>query len=206
MDSVPEAGTSGTAPKRPHLECLIHCTSQDEDSTLVSSKYIGSWKTLLRAAEIRQHAPILDIAKDLPDDVIPPVTYHRKCRSIFTMKKDLDAIITKKENNPTSEVSRKSARQTPHQSRVYKEECIFCEKTNKYLKGLKTREPLTQCTELRADDTIRTAATRKLDNRILAIVSRELMVCSMMPQRNSHTVNYSHLSERNCFSTLLWFH
>ncbi|KAK5890358.1 hypothetical protein CesoFtcFv8_013883 [Champsocephalus esox] len=99
MDSVPEAGTSGTAPKRPRLECLIHCTSQDEDSTLVSPKDIGSWKTLLRAAYIRQHAPILDIAKNLPDDVTP-VTYHRKCRSIFTMKKDLDAIITKKDNNP----------------------------------------------------------------------------------------------------------
>ncbi|KAI4809933.1 hypothetical protein KUCAC02_018788 [Chaenocephalus aceratus] len=36
------------------------------------------------------------------------------------------------------------------------------------------REKL-DCTELRTDDTIRTAVKRKLDNRILAIVSRELV-------------------------------
>lgn len=105
------------------------------------------------------------------------MNYHRQCRSIFTIKKDLDAITTKEkqDNRSTSEGSRKSARQMPHQSRVYEAKCIFCEKTNKYLKGQKTRETLTQCCELCADDKIRTAAVRKLDNRILAIVSRDLV-------------------------------
>ncbi|KAI0207394.1 hypothetical protein LSAT2_007927, partial [Lamellibrachia satsuma] len=38
---------------------------------------------------------IVDMSKDLPEGEIPAVFYHRKCRSIFTMKKLLDAIIAK---------------------------------------------------------------------------------------------------------------
>ena len=49
------------------------------------------WKTLRRAAEIRRHEEILGIAVNSPDE-IPEDYYHRKCRSIFNMKKDLDRI------------------------------------------------------------------------------------------------------------------
>ncbi|KAM9333381.1 uncharacterized protein KZ484_018411 isoform 1-T2 [Pholidichthys leucotaenia] len=175
MDSTQEAG-SGTAPKHARLDCIIHCSSSDEE--LVSPKDINSWKTLLRAAEIRQHAPILDLAKGLPDDAIPAVAYHQKCRSIFTMKRDLDAIISKQrrtEENKSSTERKKSQRPAPSQSRVYEAECIFCEKTSKYLKGDRTRDPLVQCTELRADEKVRKAAVSKLDNRMFAIVSRDLV-------------------------------
>ena len=63
----------------------------------------------------------------------------------------------------------------PIQRRVYDQICVFCEKS-KYLKGTKTRETLIlQCVDLRANQTIRRAATSKNDPRILAIVSRELV-------------------------------
>ena len=55
---------------------------------------VESWKTLRRAAEIRRHEEILAIAVNSPDE-IPEVYYHRKCRSIFTLKKDLDRIHAK---------------------------------------------------------------------------------------------------------------
>jgi len=42
---------------------------------------------LLKAAEIRKHAPVLELVKDLPEGAILEVYYHRKCRSIFTMEK-----------------------------------------------------------------------------------------------------------------------
>ena len=77
----------------------------------------------------------------------------------------------------TSEVSesqRTTARQAPSTSRTYDVECIFCQKT-KYVEGLKTRESLVQCQELRADDKIRKAAAQKMDRRILALVSRDVV-------------------------------
>ena len=51
-----------------------------------------AWKTLVRAAEIRQYAPILHLVKTVAGEELPTTTYHRKCRGIFTMNKDLDNI------------------------------------------------------------------------------------------------------------------
>ena len=67
MESIPETDAGGAASKRLRLDCLIHCSSEDQNTNLVSPQDIDSWKTLLRAAEIRDHAPILEIARDLPD-------------------------------------------------------------------------------------------------------------------------------------------
>lgn len=69
----------------------------------------------------------------------------------------------------------RSSRCTPGPSRVYEGRCIFCQNVTKYLKGQKTREPLTQCAELRADARIRDAAVKKLDDRILVLLSRDLV-------------------------------
>ena len=157
--------------------CIIHCSDGDSDSNLVSPQHLDSWKTLLRAAEIRQHLPILDLAKDLCEGEIPPVQYHRRCRSIFTLKKSLDSITQKNASasEAAEESSRRPSRDAPSKSVVYDEKCIFCEKSSKYMKGQNSREPLIQCSELRADDRIRKAAATKLDQRMLAITSRELV-------------------------------
>lgn len=52
----------------------------------------NSWLTLLVAANIRNHKPILHLAENLGDGVIPDVAYLQQCRSLFTMKRDLDAL------------------------------------------------------------------------------------------------------------------
>ena len=72
--------------------CIIHCNN--DSTNLVSPKDDDSWKTLLRAGEIRKHEEILEISKSLGEGEVPRIYYHRKCRSIFTMKKLLDKIIT----------------------------------------------------------------------------------------------------------------
>lgn len=77
--------SGGPQPKRPKMDCLIHCP--DDDSNLLAPTDIDSWKTLLKVADIRGHRPILELAIDLPEGSIPPVLYHRKCHSIFTMRK-----------------------------------------------------------------------------------------------------------------------
>ena len=171
-------GAGSLPPKRLRLECIIHC-SDDNTDKLVSLQNIDSWRTLLRAAEIQKHIPVLELAQDLPDGQIPTIWYHRKCRSLFTMKKRLDGILAKEQSGdsePTQDKgSVRSPRQGPSIARTYDAECIFCQNTNKYTKGQMSRENLVQCRELRADAKIRGAATKKMDIRILAIVSRDIV-------------------------------
>ena len=112
--------------------CLIHCS--DDDGALVCPNSVESWKPLRRAAEIRRHEEILGIAVNSPDE-IPEVYYHRKCRSIFTMKKDLDRIHANEKTESrkdTESVEGASIRGTPSTSRVYEKVCIFCKKKDKY--------------------------------------------------------------------------
>ena len=121
---------------------------------------------------------ILSTAKTLKEGEIPRISYHRRCRSIFTLKRDIkklsQSVIQVEQQGDTS--SRRSSIWQPvtTQSRVFERICVFCEKA-KYLKGTKTREALIQCVDLRADSTIRRAAVGKNDPRILAIVTRELV-------------------------------
>ncbi|KAG0713835.1 hypothetical protein GWK47_015305 [Chionoecetes opilio] len=165
-----------SARKRARIDCIIHCSDDDSDA-LVSPQDLDSWNTLLRAAEIRQHDPVLEAAKGLEEGGIPHIHYHRKCRSLFTMKKSLDSILAKgvKIESASVDPRRRASRDAPSTSRVYAKVCLFCEKSSKYMKAAKTREPLIQCVELRADEKIRRAATRKLNQRILGLLSRDLV-------------------------------
>ena len=74
-------------------QCIIHQTvSTEDDDHLVSLQKYNSWLTLLEAAKVRNHSAILDVAKQVKEGEIPKIFYHRKCRSIFTMKRDLETI------------------------------------------------------------------------------------------------------------------
>ena len=71
-------------------DCLniVHCTTDSGD--LYSVQDLQSWKTLVRAAEVRQYAPTLDHAKTVGGEELSTITYYRKCRNIFTLKRDLE--------------------------------------------------------------------------------------------------------------------
>ena len=160
-------------------DCLIHCTKDSGD--LSSVQDLQSWQTLVRAAEIRQYAPILDLAKTVVGEELPTITYHRKCRSIFTMKRDLDNICKERIqcNEPELSGRRSSIREPPTKSTTYKRVCIFCDKVSKYAKGKDVREKLIQCIDLRADENIRKTALAKNDSKLLAIVSRDLVAAEV---------------------------
>ena len=67
--------------------------------------------------------------------------YHRKCRSLFTMKRELEKISRdncEAENQLTQE-RKLISRQSPGVSRIYANVCIFCEKVAKYKKGSRSR-------------------------------------------------------------------
>ena len=143
---------------------------------------------VVRAAAVRKHKPLLDIAETLNEGEIQSICYHRKCRSVFTMKKLLETISKQQgtdEQQPTA-AKRTSIRQSPTTSTTYEHVCIFCEKRSKYLKGTRNREPLVQCRDLRADHSIRKSAMEKKDSRILAIASRETVAAQACYHRTCY--------------------
>ena len=163
--------------QRREEECIIHCCK--DTGELAALKDLESWKTLLNAAPIRNHEPSLEIAKTLEEGELPKVTYHRQCRSVFTLKRNLDKLsqLDAKERTDCNSTDgrRFSIRQpTAKPSRIYQRVCIFCEK-DKYTRNSRTREELIQCLDMRADEMIRKAAVGKNDHRMLAVVSRELV-------------------------------
>jgi len=78
-------------------------------------------------------------------------------------------------DSSTAESKVSSRRPSTDGSRVYDQTCIFCNGVKYLSKGSRTRAPLVRCRELRADSTIRAAATRKNDTKLLALLSRELV-------------------------------
>ena len=159
-----------------HFTYII-CSSNASRAELVNPRDQSSWVTLLRAAEIHDFQPILQLSA--ADEKIPDIFYHRECRSTFTHKKTLISLQGKNANTYQDSLYERqwaSQRQpTSSSSRVYEKVCIFCEKSNKYIKKSHSREPLIQASELRADEKVRAAATIKMDNKILAVTSRELV-------------------------------
>ena len=91
--------------KRHSSNCIIHCSTSS--GPLITPVSYQSWKTLLDAAATRQHATLMDVAKGLKEGDIPGIQYHRECRSIFTLKKSLDAIKEKPADSCTSETVKK---------------------------------------------------------------------------------------------------
>jgi len=178
--------------------CIIHQAVSDEDEHLISPQSHDSWLTLLEAAKVRNHVPILDVAKTLEDKEVPIMFYHRKCRSIFTMKRDLETL-KRKAGESSSDLPgssgcppKRSSRRSTTESRVYDPICIFCSKV-KYQKHSNTREKLTLASQLRVDQTLRESAVRKGDERMVALTSRDIVAA----EAHYHTSCYRNYTRDN---------
>ena len=128
-----------------HLSrCIIHCT--DDQSPLTKLRDGQSWETLLKAAKVRGHAAILQLADETPDGSFPSITYHRSCRQMFTMKSSLEAIIKSSKREQTDDAfasQRTSLRKkcaTSSSSAILPTVCIFCGKDTKFMKKSKTNK------------------------------------------------------------------
>ena len=183
--------------------CLIHHESVKDDDNLISPRDYNSWITILNAATIRQYTAITDLACRLEGNEVPDIAYHRDCRSLFTMKRDLEALSKQSKETVRDSpskfrlssrgLSRKSPMAGP--SRVYEAICIFCDKKTKYKKNSRTKETLIKCSEFRGDDSIRKAALHKKDQRILALASRELVAAEAHYHRSCYVIYTRCLSE-----------
>ena len=103
---------------------------------------------------------------------------------MFVLKRNLEKLKmtneSKHDNQNSSNYETKRTR-SPRQnssasnSGVLPKICIFCEKQSKYLKRSNTREKLYCCAEIRADESIRKAATTKDDSNEISICADELI-------------------------------
>ena len=75
---------------------MIHCTNSTD--ALVTLESMESWKTLLHAPRICNHQRILEVSKEHDGKGVSFVQYYRNCRSVFTMKRDLEKIQKSKSN------------------------------------------------------------------------------------------------------------
>ena len=81
---------------------------------------------------------------------VPHVSYHRKCRSLFTMKEDLESI--SQTTAAPSQIAEFNKRRAKTPSRRAKHDqnaskiCIFCQKTTAYKKGARICDPLSAFT------------------------------------------------------------
>jgi hypothetical protein len=143
--------------------CVIHKLLLDITSAdpLISLQTFDSSNTLLDAAKIRNHASILDLAESMTGEDIPRVFYNRKCRSVFTMKRDLEALKRKAESKLNDDaaatcLTKRQARRSSSEPCICEQNCIFCGKITCY-KGISTREKLSKAIGLRAGETLRSA-------------------------------------------------
>ncbi len=98
------------------------------------------------------------------------------------MKRDLETIKRQREASFSDDMlsieagctSKRPCTRSTSESRVYKAICIFCNK-DRFLKGSKSREKLTQAVQLRTDKTLRECAIQKGDEKIIGITSRYIV-------------------------------
>jgi len=110
------------------------------DSNLVTPKYIDSSKTLLKAADIRNYKPVLEVAKPVEEGAIPTsVMDHKKCRILFTMKLSRAKRDEKNTENPM-EIQKRITWQAPSNNWTYDQICIFSTKRDPLERVLSLRE------------------------------------------------------------------
>jgi len=109
-------------PKRNKSSCIFDCDIKD--SKLISPRDRDSWNTIVRAAEIRKHAAILQIASRTADGSL----------AIFTRKRDLEKLSAIQGSSDETRAEQTVVPKTFHRrqstitsdaSRVCKPICIF---------------------------------------------------------------------------------
>lgn len=174
-------------------KCMIHykSTKLALSEQLIKPANFDSWLTLLEAAKVRNHDCILKLAELSPESMnVPEVWYHRQCRSLFTMKRDLETLKTRNEMTssdpgPSEDGSRSSKRKKTSTSTVYEKVCIFCQKT-RYVKGTHSREAVILAVDLRSDKTLRDIAREKQDSHILTVTSRDIVAAEAHYHRSCY--------------------
>jgi len=72
--------------------CIIHLANDNPHLNLITPKDHAYWSKLLTVAQLKNYAPIFNIAFNIPNGEVLLKHYHRQCRCKLTLKRYLDAI------------------------------------------------------------------------------------------------------------------
>jgi hypothetical protein len=144
-----------------------------------------SWTVLYNAALIRNNEPITKL-RDISNELLYTVKYHRDCRANFTNIKALRKLQPEDSSSCVYSDSETPCSSKPPEKRLkrsvpdlrqttYIHQCIFCDKKSKYKKGSRSREPLVKVLELRTDKKLREIAIERGDKKIIAVTSRDIV-------------------------------
>ena len=179
--------------------CCIHYESV-RDVKLASLTTFKSQKTLLDAAKKRKHQKPLEVASKLEESEVPKLSYHKTCRLMFTLKRDLeklqsDAVLDR--SSPEKKIRREQRSSDGSQGRlVLQKKCIFCNKVSKYSKENRTREKLTLCQTISVDDKVRRSALENHDIQHISLSTKELIAKEA----------YYHSSCYSTYTIILYYH
>ena len=157
--------------KQKLFTCIL-CEKPCFESESHSPKDLKSWNALLEAAKIRNYAKLLKYEGSL---LIPDIVYHAECRKPFVNKKTLDRLLLTAKMMGQSNKENQNIREQrkPGSSILLPELCLFCE-GKKYTKT-RAIEPLRKCEQMRVKETIKQAAFKKNDFKMVAIASEDLI-------------------------------
>ena len=151
---------------------IIHYESVESLTKLVQLRDLGSWKNLLKAAKVRNYAPLIGISTE--EDEFPTVSYHAVCRSLFTMRRALNALTIKsKDNQSTVRQSVRLSQPTTLRCGKLERKCIFCNMEKKFVK--RKLDSFFPITEMRASQTFLEASKMRNDNRLRALSGEDLI-------------------------------
>ena len=121
----------------------------------------------------------------------PPIRYHKACKSMFVMKRDIESLEKSfEQHSDKNNIQQSSIRlvtPTRRENEKLPENCVFCHTKSEYLKGTRTRENLSTCCEFKSDNNIKEAATIRKDSRMLAISSDHLIAKEAVYHKSCYT-------------------
>ena len=123
--------------------CIHYDSTKDENLRSLSS--IESWITLLEPAKLRNDS-IINVAADLEDGEVPKPMYHKTCRALYALKRNLNKFRKEVKESPESKRAKRSEAVSTSTSGVLQKICIYYKKANKFIEGI--RENLSSCETL----------------------------------------------------------
>ena len=79
-------------------ECFFHHEVVDKNEKLQSLSSVSAWKTIIEAAKVRKNQNVISLAETVEEGTFPSIKFHKSCKAMFTMKRDLDQIRNAEKN------------------------------------------------------------------------------------------------------------
>ena len=147
----------------------------------------------------------MEVASKLEESEVPKPSYHKTCRSMFTLKRDLEKLqsdAVQDSSSPEKKIQilhprREQQISDSSQERlVLQQRCIFCNKGSKYSKGNRTSKKLTLCQTLSVDDKVRRSALENRNMQLISLSTKELIAKEA----------YYHSSCYSTYTIILYYH